>query len=116
MPQLDSLNYLNQLLGLSLYLSIFYYTTLQYILPHSLALFKVNEWFLHKVAAYIFNVEQETRICLTFLKPEWLVFMQYIQKSLTDTRSMFTELAVTEQYLITGIMYELIMEDKNASN
>jgi len=114
MPQLDSLNYLNQLLGLCLYLCLFYYTTLKYLLPHWVALFKVNEWVLHKIAAYTFNLQQEKLDCLIFLKPEWFLFIQHIQKSLTDSQHIFNQLAATEQYLLLDVLHELIVENSDA--
>jgi len=115
MPQLDSLNYLNQLLGLALYIGIFYYVTLQFLLPHTLALFKLNEWVVNKIVTYIFHINNEKLICLTFLKVEWHAFITYIQKSLIDTKSIFNQLAITEQYMLLGSLYELIVEEHDAS-
>jgi len=114
MPQLDSLNYFNQFIGLFLYLSFFYYSILSYLLPHTLALFKANEWMLNKIISYTFHIKEEKLNCILFFKPKWRTCILCIQKNLQNSRQVHKRLAFTEQHLLASSLF-FIIEDRNAS-
>jgi len=115
MPQLDPLNYLDQLIGLFLYLVIFYYTILRYLLPHTIMTFKVKEWVIHKVATYDFNLKEENLNSTLFCQIDWDPYIKDLIQHLEEARNVGYQLSTVEQYLLLDALHEMLIEESNAS-